>query len=105
MTRLVQGYHLRELREKTGLTLKEVEARSRHIAQERQNRDYLVTAGRLSQIENSNSLPSLYKLASLSQIYNTPYTYLLSLYGINAPEETELATWCQLPSSDPSAGR
>ena len=76
------GHSLRQIREELRLTLKVVEARSRQIAEARQNREYLITAGRLSQVENSFSLPSLYKLASLSQIYQAPYRDLLRLYGI-----------------------
>jgi transcriptional regulator with XRE-family HTH domain len=82
------GHGLRQIREGLQLTLKDVEARSRQIADARQNSEYLFTAGRLSQVENSFSLPSLYKLASLSQIYQVPYGELLRLYGVettNAP--------------------
>ncbi len=76
------GQHLREIREKLNLTLREVETQSRRIAEGRQNTEYLFTAGRLSQVENSNSLPSLYKLASLCEIYRIPYPELLRFYGI-----------------------
>lgn len=78
------GHGLRQIREELSLTLKEVEIRSREIAATRQNPEYLFTAGRLSQVENSFSLPSLYKLASLSQIYQVPYRELLRLYGVDA---------------------
>ncbi len=80
------GQGLKQLRESRGLTLKDVEAQSREIAETRQNQEYLFTAGRLSQVENSFSLPSLYKLASLSQIYQIPYRDLLHFYGINTEE-------------------
>jgi transcriptional regulator with XRE-family HTH domain len=76
------------MREKLGLTLREVETQSRRIAQVRENVEYRITTGRLSHVENSNSLPSLYKLASLSEIYQTSYADLLRLYGI----ETGLAS-------------
>ena len=76
------GQRLRTIREDHHLTLKDVEHRSRLIAQSRHNAEYLFTAGRLSQVENSSSLPSLYKLASLSEIYEVPYAELLSVFGI-----------------------
>lgn len=79
------GQGLREIREKLGLTLKEVEEQSRRIAEERQDFYYLISAGRLSQLENSNSLPSLYKLASLSFIYKVPLTELFRIYGVDMP--------------------
>ena len=76
------GQRLRTIREDHHLTLKDVEHRSRLIAQSRHNAEYLFTAGRLSQVENSSSLPSLYKLASLSEIYEVPYAELLNVFGI-----------------------
>ena len=82
----VVGQHLREIREKLNLTLRDVEAQSRRIAEGRQNTEYLFTAGRLSQVENSNSLPSLYKLASLCEIYQIPYPELLRFYGIETSD-------------------
>jgi transcriptional regulator with XRE-family HTH domain len=80
------GRGLRDIREQRGLTLKDVELQSRRISETRRNQEYLFTAGRLSQVENSFSLPSLYKLASLSEIYRTDYGVLLRLYGIETQE-------------------
>ena len=68
------GQCLRQIRGEHGLTLKDVEEQSQRLAEEMQTMDYLITAGRLSQVENSNSLPSLYKLATLSFIYKLPLT-------------------------------
>lgn len=76
------GQELRELRRQRGLTLKEVEVHSRALAASEQNPEYVFTAGRLSQVENSTSLPSLYKLATLSRIYGVPYGELLRIYGV-----------------------
>lgn len=76
------GRGLRKIREKLGLTLEEVEKQSRRIAEARQNPVYLLSAGRLCQVEHSDSAPSVYKFASLSVIYRTPYAELLRIYGI-----------------------
>ena len=67
------------------MTLKDVEEQSQRLAEEMQTMDYLITAGRLSQVENSNSLPSLYKLATLSFIYKLPLTEMFRIYGIDIP--------------------
>ena len=83
------GQRLREIREEHGLTLKDVEEQSRRIAEEMQLFDYLITAGRPSQVENSNSLPSLYKLAILSFIYKLPLTEMFRIYGIDIPTAEE----------------
>ena len=82
MSAYLMGQQLRTVREELRLTLKDVEKRSREIAQARHNPEYIFTAGRLSQVENSNSLPSLYKLATLSEVYDVPYAELLQFYGV-----------------------
>ncbi len=79
------GERLRQIREELGLTLRDVEEQSRRIVEEMQLFDYLITAGRLSQVENSNTLPSLYKLATLSFIYKLPLTEMFHIYGIDIP--------------------
>ena len=71
-----------EIREKLGLTLDDVEKWSRRIVETRQIPEYLFTAGRLCQVERGYSLPSIYKFASLSVIYRTPFAELLRIYGI-----------------------
>ncbi len=76
------GYHLRRMREERCLTLAQVENQSRRIAEREENEEYKFTAGRLCQIETGKSLPSIYKFASLSEIYRTPYGQLLRIYGI-----------------------
>jgi len=81
------GEHLREIREKSGLTMRDVETQSRRIGETHQNSEYLITTGRLSQIENSDSVPSIYKFASLSEIYQVPLRELLQIYGIETAEE------------------
>jgi len=83
------GQRLRKIREEHGLTLRDVEEQGRRIAEEMQLFDYLITAGRLSQVENSNSLPSLYKLATLSFIYKLPLTEMFRIYGIDIPTAEE----------------
>ena len=80
---------MRKIREEHGLTLRDIEEQSRRIAEEMDIMDYLITAGRVSQVENSNSLPSLYKLATLSFIYKLPLTEMFCIYGIDIPTAEE----------------
>lgn len=80
------GPRLREIREKRGFTLRAVEQKSRLIARDRGNIEYVFTAGRLSQIENGNSLPSIFKLATLSEVYSVSLPELLRIYGIRAAD-------------------
>jgi len=76
------GLELKRIREQLGLTLRDVDLASQRLAEERKNRAYFVSSARLCQIENNGSLPSLYKLASLSEIYGVPYETLLLAYDI-----------------------
>jgi transcriptional regulator with XRE-family HTH domain len=83
------GQRLRQIREELGLTLRDVEKLSRCIAKKTQIMDYLISAERVSQIENSNFLPSLYKLATLGFIYKLPSTEMFHIYGIDIRRQIE----------------
>jgi transcriptional regulator with XRE-family HTH domain len=76
------GGRLRKIRELRGMTLGDVEKQSQRISKTRQDSQYLISRTRVNQIEHSDSLPSIYKLASLSEIYGVPYAELLRIYGI-----------------------
>ena len=76
------GERLRAIRESLGLTLRDVETKSREIAEARENPEFSLSAGRLCNVENSNSLPSIYKLATMCIIYRLSYSELLNLYGV-----------------------
>ncbi len=83
------GQRLRQIRQEHGLTLKEVEKLSRCLAKKTQIMDYLITAGCVSQVENSNSVPSVYKLATLSFIYKLTLTEMFHIYGFDIPTAEE----------------
>ncbi len=77
------GQRLRQVRERLNLTLRAVEEASLEIAGAEHNSDYVVSAGRLNQIENDGSLPSIYKLCSIATIYQMGIEEVLELYGIS----------------------
>lgn len=85
------GRRLREIRSECDLTQKDVEALSQKIADGRDRADYFISAGRLSQIENSNSLPSPHKIAALCTIYQVPFLEILHLYGVETDLNVYLA--------------
>jgi transcriptional regulator with XRE-family HTH domain len=62
--------------------MREVEEYSHHIGEAEKNEDYFISNTWLSQIENSESTPSIYKLYSLSVIYGVKFTDLLAYYGV-----------------------
>jgi transcriptional regulator with XRE-family HTH domain len=77
------GEQLRELRNRLGVTTREVEEFSRSIAEDRQNEEFYISNAWLTQLENKNSVPSIYKLYSLSVIYRTKFNDLLMVFGID----------------------
>ena len=77
------GQKLRQIRERLNLTLRAVEEASLEIADSERTSEYVVSLGRLNQIENNGSLPSIYKLYSLAVIYKMSLDEVLALYGIN----------------------
>jgi len=75
------GDQLRKLRSQLGITAREVEELSRIIAQDQNNEEFIVSHGRIIQVENNESTPSIYKLCSLSAIYGVSITELIALFA------------------------
>src|SRR3974390_1462131 len=96
------GIKLKRLRERLGLTLREVETRSRRLALDKQNQDFFISRGWLNNVENGNYTPGLFKLYSLGTIYRTHWSNIFSIFGLHlsdfgrdqamfAPAKTQLA--------------
>jgi transcriptional regulator with XRE-family HTH domain len=96
------GQKLKQLRERLGLTLREVEAHSQRLAQQKQNQDFFISRGWLNNIENGTNTPSLFKLYALGAIYREHWSSIFSLFGCNlsdfgrdqamfSPPKTQLA--------------
>jgi len=77
------GFRLKQIRERLGLTLRQVEEASLEIADAERNSEYVVSTARLNQIENDGSLPSIYKFYSLTVIYRLSIEEMMGLYGIS----------------------
>lgn len=67
---MVAGGCLRRIRERLGLTYRDVERASYDVAQRRGRPDFIVRVSRLADFENGGVTPSLYKLYSLCAIYH-----------------------------------
>jgi len=80
------GLRLKRIRERLGLTLREVEARSRRLGRKKQNADYIISRGWLNNIENGTYHPSLCKLYSLGAIYNVHWSSIFSFFGCNVSD-------------------
>ena len=74
---------LKEIRDRLGITTRDVAEFSHRIAEAEGNTEYQISNAWLTQIENSDSVPSIYKLYSLSSIYRIKFTDLLLIYGVD----------------------
>jgi transcriptional regulator with XRE-family HTH domain len=84
LTEVTAGRYLKEVRERLQLGLREVQDASAAIANEERNDSFYVSAARLTQIENEQSHPSIFKLFSLCAVYGLDLHDLLRKYGVNA---------------------
>lgn len=97
------GERLKDLRARLGITTRDVEEKSQHIAEAEGNEEFSVSNAWITQIENTGSTPSIYKLYSISVIYHVKFTDLLLLFGVDLqrigkhqltlrPEHTQLTS-------------
>lgn len=75
--------NLRELRFRLGITTRDVESLSQKIAEEEGNPEFQISNAWLTQLENSDSVPSIFKLYSLAAIYRVKFTDLMLLFGLD----------------------
>lgn len=74
---------LKEIRSRLGITTREVADLSQKIADAESNPEFPISNAWLTQIENSDSVPGVHKLYSLSAIYWVKITDLFLLFGID----------------------
>ena len=80
---LSPGKSLRTLREKLGLTMRDVENSSARIAEKYRNEEFSIPPSRLSDIESKGILPNIHRLYTLSVIYRRDLRELLTWYGVD----------------------
>jgi transcriptional regulator with XRE-family HTH domain len=98
--RVSAGLELRALREAAGMGLREVERYSRQFAERLGNEAYLVSHNYLAEIEADRHKPSLFKLYTLSVVYNADLLKLLCLYGMGGEDILR----AELGSEQPASG-
>jgi transcriptional regulator with XRE-family HTH domain len=76
------GQQLRGIRERLGLTLRDVEAASSAIAKRHGNSDFSVSLSRLSEIETKGMTTNIFRVYSLSAIYRVDYREVFAMCGI-----------------------
>jgi transcriptional regulator with XRE-family HTH domain len=80
------GKRLRQLREELGLTVRDVEAASGRLASKQRNSAYSIPLSRLSDIENKEVVPSIYRVYTLAVIYRRDIREILGWFGIDLDE-------------------
>jgi len=93
------GQQLRTLREKLGLTIRDVEAASSRIATRHRNPEYALSISRLSDIETKGIIPNIYKIYSLAVIYRLTFTEVLEMYGVDLARAAHDTGAAALPQS------
>jgi transcriptional regulator with XRE-family HTH domain len=77
------GAKLRLLRTRLGMTTRDVSLQSHLFADARGNTEFYISNPWLTQVETTNSIPSLHKLVSLSSIYRITFASIASLFGVD----------------------
>ena len=83
MPSLLLGERLKHLRTCLGITTRDVSGLSQRIAETEGSAEFQISNSWLTQLENSDSVPSIYKLFSLSSIYGVKFTDLLAMCGVD----------------------
>src|SRR5271156_6288576 len=90
------GLRLRQVREKLGLTYRDVEKASYELAMKRGRPDFILHLSRLADIENRGVVPSLHKLYSMAAIYHLDPIEMASWY--EAPLQQTLQDGLRFPA-------
>ena len=77
------GEQLKAVRSRLGITTRDVTEKSQQIAVAEGNEEFCISNAWLTQIENTNATPSIYKLYSLCTIYHLKFAELLLLFGVD----------------------
>jgi len=83
------GFKLRQVRQRLGLTYRDVETASSTVANSKLNAEFTLPISRLSEIENHGAVPSVYRIYTLSALYGMDYQEVLGWYGLNLSELAE----------------
>src|SRR6201992_703332 len=90
---------LKEIRNRLGISPRDVAEFSLLIAKAEDNSEFHISNAWLTQIENSDSVPSIFKLYSLSSIYRIKFSDILLLYGVDLQHLTKHQLSAPLPKT------
>jgi transcriptional regulator with XRE-family HTH domain len=90
---------LKALRTRLGITTREVAELSQKLADTEGNPEYAISNAWLTQVENSDSVPSIFKLYALSVIFRIKFNDLLMLFGVDLQKINQHQSGLQLPNT------
>jgi len=76
------GEKLKHVRERLKLTYRDVGRASQQVASRRGSAEFAIALSRLADIENKRTVPTIYRIYSLSAIYRLDFQEVLRWYGI-----------------------
>jgi hypothetical protein len=91
------GKKLRAERLRVSLSTRAVQNLSQRIAQEKNNQEYYISHAWLTDAENGRFTPSIYKLYTLSLIYNCNCIDMMAFFGINVLDVAKEQRLVRLP--------
>ena len=77
------GQQIKRIREKLLLKYRDVAEASQSIARQKGNAEFGIGLSRLADIENKGTVPSIYRLYSLSAIYGMDFNAALAIFGVS----------------------
>lgn len=80
------GQKLKKLRKAAGLSVREVERRSARLAEMKQNSDYYLSRGWLTDIENGTHIPNICKIYTMATLYKRGWAELVALFDVHVSE-------------------
>jgi len=83
---MIPGLRLRQVRERLGLTYRDVERSSFELAANRGRPDFILHISRLADIENHGVIPSLHKIYTLAVVYHLNPLDLFRWYEVPVDE-------------------
>lgn len=97
--KILPGAHLKQVRERLGLSVRQVEQLSKRLAEAKSSKEYSISHAWLTRLEKGLSTPGIYALFSLSVIYRLSFVELLALYGIHPEAAEGYAQLIKLPGT------
>lgn len=95
----VAGEQLKALRQRIGITTRQVESLSQQVADTKNNPEFYISHGWLANIETGEVTPSIFKLYTLSAIYRYKFVDLLGFFGLRLDEMTKDILSIRLPTT------